>query len=135
MTGERGQVQPEVATRASPVAWIMLSLAEFFFLVIANAFLFQANIVWHASKTYDAAVGKTYVLHDHGKVSWVRPHDFMLYGQAVRVGMGGLFLSILVMLIFIRAPTLRYLEKQRTHQIAPLVLLIASVLFWLRVHV
>ena len=130
MVGERRHEEAEIATGASPFAWLMLTLAEIFFLVIANAFLFLANLIWHASKTYDAMVGKTYLLHDHGKISWIRPHDFTLYEQVMRLGMGGMVICVIIMLVFIKTPTIRYLQVRRMIHIVPIVLLIASVLFW-----
>jgi hypothetical protein len=111
-------------------AWILMVSSWAWWLVLANAFAFLAHAYVHAPHTPDPAHGFTHLMNNHGDIRYVRESDQHASTRWTLIGGAGLAVSVGLLLIFVKAPTVRHILIRRGAILIPVLITAAMGLYW-----
>ena len=112
-------------------AWILLFSAWAWWLVLGNAFALMAHAYAHAPHAPDPAHGFTHLVNNHGDVRYARETEASASIRWTLIGGAGMAVSILLSLIFVKAPMVRHILSRRGAGLICVLIPIAMAIYWL----
>ena len=120
----------DVADHAGPAAWATMALCHLCWLIGANGWLSLVAATRRSSRYADPVSGRTYLLNSHGSFFWITPQQFWFYDVTTNVSLVSVLLSVIILLVFVKGPTVRYMLRKYAYYAAPILLFMTSVWFW-----